>query len=291
MTPRRPVVSACIVTWNSRGQIGRCIDALLASEGFDPGAIEIIVVDNASEDGTAEWVRHTYGDRVRLIANETNRYYAAANNQAFEAASGETILILNPDAYVAPDCLGAMLNALAEDAGLAAAAPQLILPDGSIQRSCRRFPSPWWLLCEATLLRRCFPRTRLFGGYFYGEWDYRSPMDVDQPMTSCLLIRRDDLRALGGFDEGFEMFFNDVDLCYRLRQRGRRIRFIPHAVCLHEHGASTRQARRAMVRKSQEGMQRFYDKHYRGALSPLAYTLCRALISAIGAVRVLTVRE
>lgn len=284
------LVSACIVTWNSRGQIGECIDALLASSGI-ADAIEVIVVDNASSDGTAAWVRETYGGRVRLIANDANRYYAAGNNQAFAAANGAYILILNPDAYVEPECVRALLEPLGGDPELAATAPKLILPDDRVQRSCRRFPTPWWLLCEATLLRRLLPQTRTFGGYFYGEWDHGSPMDVEQPMTSCLLLRSCDVRALGGFDEGFEMFFNDVDLCYRLRQGGRRIRFVPEAVCLHDHGASTRQARRSMVRKSQEGMARFYAKHYRPRMSAVGYALCRALIATIGAARLLLARR
>lgn len=290
MSGTRPLVTACIVTWNSREQIGRCIDALLASQGI-AGEIQIVVVDNDSADGTAAFVREAYGARVTLIANDANRYYAAGNNQAFAVAEGEHVLILNPDAYVEPDCLATLLGALESDSGIAAVAPRLILPDGSVQRSCRRFPAPCWLLCEAALLRRALPRTRAFGGYFYGEWDYADAREVDQPMTSCMLLRSAELRALGGFDESFEMFFNDVDLCYRLRERGGRIRFVPEATCLHDHGASTRQARRSMVRKSQEGMGRFYDKHYRPRMSAVGYALCRALIAVIGAARLLLARR
>ncbi|MBD3176099.1 MAG: glycosyltransferase, partial [Armatimonadia bacterium] len=189
MTSSRPRVSACIVTWNSRRQICRCIDALLASEGPAP---EIIVVDNASSDGTADLVREEYGDRVVLVANSENRYYAAGNNQAFERATGEHMLILNPDAYVEPSCMPRLLAGLDSAPDVAAVAPRLILPGGEVQRSCRRFPSPWWLFCEATMLRRLLPRTRMFGGYFYGEWSYDTERDVDQPMTSCLLVRGED---------------------------------------------------------------------------------------------------
>ncbi len=281
----RPSVTACIVTWNTRDQVMRCVDALLHAGGADE--TEILVVDNASADGTAEAVRERYGPRVTLVANDRNLYYAAANNQAFAMARGEYVLILNPDAYVAEDCVALLIAALSRAPEAAAAAPTLILPDGSVQRSCRRFPSPWRLVCEGLFLRRLFPRTRLFGGYFYGEWDYATPREVEQPMTSCLLIRAEDLRACGGFDESFPMFFNDVDLCFRLAQRGRKVLFVPEARCDHDHGASTKQARPAMVRASTEGLLAFYRKHYKGRLVAPAYWACVALIRAGGGLRAL----
>lgn len=278
-----PRVSACIVNWNTREQLVRCVGALLACGAA--GRTEVIVVDNASGDGSAAAVAEAFGGRATLVANDENRLYAAANNQAFALARGEYILILNPDAYVAPEAISRLMACVAESPQAAAAAPQLILPDGTVQRSCRRFPSPWWLFCEATLLRRAFPRTRLFGGYMYGEWDMSAPQAVDQPMASCLLVRSEDLRTAGGFDEAFPMFFNDVDLCFRLAQAGRKVLYVPTAKCFHDHGASTRQVRAAMVAQSNRSLAAFYRKHYRGHIPWPCYCFSMCLIRGGGAVR------
>ncbi len=278
-----PLLSACIVTWNTRDQAVRCVRALLASEMAE--RTQIIAVDNASADGTAEALATIFGDRVELLANAENRYYAAANNQAFARARGRYVLILNPDAYVEPGALATLVATLEQHPEAAACAPRLILPDGSVQRSCRRFPGPWEMLCELTLLRRLLPRSRRFGGYFYGEWDMADPRPVDQPMTSCLLIRTDDLRALGGFDETFPMFFNDVDLCCRLAECGRQVLYVPDAACLHDHGASTKQARKAMVAASNRGLLDFYRKHYRRRMPVLLYGPLVAALALAGAVR------
>jgi len=276
-------VSACIVNWNTREQLLRCIGALLASDIAERA--EIIVVDNASGDGSAGAVAEAFAERVTLVANGENRFYAAANNQAFALAAGEYVLILNPDAYVAPDAISRLITCLAGAPKAAAAAPQLVLPNGTVQRSCRRFPSPWWLFCEATLLRRVLPRTRLFGGYLYGEWDMSTPRAVDQPMASCLLIRSEDLRTAGGFDEAFPMFFNDVDLCFRLADGGTKVLYVPTAKCLHDHAASTRQARAAMVAQSNRSFAGFYRKHYRGRIPWACYCFSVCLIRGGGAVR------
>jgi GT2 family glycosyltransferase len=281
--PSAPLVSACIVNWNTRAQVLRCIEALLTCEVSD--RLEVIVVDNASGDGSAQAVRDAYGERVVLVANADNRLYAAANNQAFALARGAYVLILNPDAYVRPQALSALIDTLVAHPEAAACAPRLILPDGSVQRSCRRFPGPWAMWCEVTLLRRLFPRTRLFGGYFYGESDLSELREVDQPMTSCVLIRAEDLRALEGFDERFPMFFNDVDLCYRLAERGRKVLYVPEAACTHDHGASTRQVRPAMVAESSRSLLTFYEKHYRARMSRPAYCLLTGLLRAAGWVR------
>jgi hypothetical protein len=272
-----------IVNWNTHEELLRCISHLLRSEV--PGGVEVVVVDNASQDGSADAVAAEFGESVRLLRNSENRYYAAANNQGFAEARGDCVLIVNPDVYVAPDTAATLARLLDAHPEAAACAPQLVLPDGSVQRSCRRFPRPWWLACEALGLRRVLPRTRSFGGYLYGEWGHDSERTVDQPMTSCLMVRKADLDRCGGFDESFPMFFNDVDLCYRLAQAGRLVLFTPSCPCRHDHGASTRQVRAAMVRESTRGLLRFYEKHYASVMPRWAYAVCRGLIRLGGGVR------
>jgi GT2 family glycosyltransferase len=230
----------------------------------------VIVVDNASGDGTVEMVRSEF-PQVHLIANAENRGYAAANNQAIRAGDAPFLLLLNPDTGVTPGALAALLSEMMADPGVGAAAPQLVLPDGSVERSCRSFPEPAALLYDALGLSRLFPRSPLFGRYRMTYWDHDSRREVDQPMASALALRRAALDEVGLFDESFPLYFNDVDLCYRLRQAGWKIVFQPAAQVLHHHGSSTSQDRPRAVLESHRGLVRFYRKHYRARASLPGY--------------------
>ncbi len=182
-----------------------------------------MVVDNASGDGTIEMVRAEFA-QVRLIVNERNLGYAAGNNQAIRASAAPFVLLLNPDTEVQAGALGGLLSAFGGDERVGAAAAQLLLPDGRIQRSCRSFPRPAAVLYDAIGLARLFPRSEVFGQYRMTYWDHSSPREVDQPMASALALRRAALDEVGLFDEDFPLYFNDVDLCYRLKQAGWKIR-------------------------------------------------------------------
>jgi GT2 family glycosyltransferase len=278
----RSRVSVCIVNWNTRDRLAACLGAL--REQAEAASAEVIVVDNASADGSAAMVRERF-PWVRLIANDENRYYAAANNQGIAASRGRFVLLLNPDVELRPGALETMCRFLKEHEDAAAVGCKLILPDGTTQASCRTFPSPGVLVWEATGLSRIFPRSRRFGAYRMTHWGYDEVAEVDQPMASCLMLRRNALDAVGLFDEQFPMLFNDVDLCLRLKQAGWRIYFTPDASALHHHGSSTRLVRAEMVRESHRGLMRFYRKHYRGRLSPLTYAASALLIWAGGALR------
>jgi GT2 family glycosyltransferase len=273
------VISACIVNWNTRDHLRRCLQSL--RESRVEGELQVIVVDNASSDGSADMVREEFSE-VELIANADNRYYAAGNNQGLARARGEYVALLNPDVALPPDGLQRMCAFLAATDDAAAVAPRLILPDGSVQRSVRGFPGPWEVFCEATLLSRAFPRSRRFARYWLPDFHYDEVRAVPQPMASCFVLKAGDLARLGGFDEDFAMFFNDVDLCYRLAGAGRRVYFLPEVEVAHHHGASTSQVRREMVRASNEGLLRFYAKHYRGKVCWPAYAATVLLLRVAG---------
>ena len=208
---------------------------------------------------------------VHLIANAENRGYAAANNQAIGAGKAPFVLLLNPDTELTPGTLATLLQVFQEDPRIGAVAPQLLFPDGAIQWSCRSFPEPSAVLFDAFGLPRLFPGSARFGRYRMTYWDHNSRRDVDQPMASALALRRAAPDEIGLFDESFPLYFNDVDLCYRLRQAGWRIVFEPRAQVLHHHGQSTRQLRATAVAESHRSLIRFYRKHYRGKASFLGY--------------------
>jgi len=279
----RPELSICIVSWNTR----ELLDACLVSIRAIPDRItrEVIVVDNASADGTAEMVRINHPDAT-LIANDANVGYAAGNNQAIAASTGELILLLNPDIVVLERALDTLADFLRGRTQVAAVAPRLALMDGATQASCRSFPTPDVVLYEALGLSRLFPRSRRFGKYRMTWWDYDDERAVDQPMASALMLRAEVLAQVGEMDEQFPIFFNDVDLCKRLWDAGWEIWYTPRASMVHVGGASTSQVRRRMIDESHRSFIRFYRKHYAGRIPTGQYLGALALLRVGHAVRV-----
>ncbi|MFO7947040.1 MAG: glycosyltransferase family 2 protein [Armatimonadota bacterium] len=270
-----PETSVCIVNWNTREFLRDCLQSL--RDNVEGPAPEIIVVDNASTDGSAQMVRAQFSD-VTLIALEENIGYAAGNNRAIEEAGGHRILLLNPDIVVQEGSVEALHDFLDEHPEAGAVAPRLLQPDGSVQLTCRSFPDPDVILYEALGLSRLFPHSRTFGKYRMSWWDYDDTRPVDQPMASALLIRSDVFDEIGLFDERFPIFFNDVDFCRRMWDAGWEIWFTPEAQMRHEGGASTRQVRRKMIIESHKSLLRYYHKHYQGEICPLCYAAAVSLI-------------
>jgi GT2 family glycosyltransferase len=229
-----------IVTWQNAGEIERCLASLINSAQHAGVELRAIVVDNASQDGTAELIRDKF-PRIELIANKTNRLFAAANNQALRKLDTDLILLLNPDVELGESTLSCLILTLEADSDIAAVAPQLVFPDGAIQRSCRAIPGYDTVFLEATGLARLFPsRNR----WRYPRFDHRSSRDVDQPMASCLLLRTSAFDTVGRYlDERLPLYFNDVELALRMKRSDLRTRFVAEARAVHILSASTSRAR------------------------------------------------
>jgi GT2 family glycosyltransferase len=263
-------VSAVLVNWNTRGFLRECLASL---ERTARGELrEIVVVDNGSRDGSADMVARCFPE-VRLFRNPGNAGYAAGNNQGAAAATGEYLLLLNPDTRAVAEAVEVMRRFLDEHPAAGAVAPRLVHPDGRAQHSVRSFPTPLNVLVEFLGFSRLAPRSRVLGAYRMGWWDQAEAREVDQPMASCLMVRRSAWQALGGMDEGFPIFFNDVDFSFRLRQAGHATWFLPQARFVHHVGGSTRQVKREMIVASHRGLERFYRKHYRGRVPYCLYLL------------------
>ncbi|MBC7287318.1 MAG: glycosyltransferase family 2 protein [Armatimonadetes bacterium] len=275
------LVSIGIVNWNTRDHLKQCLESIRRNA---PQVRDVVVVDNASSDGSADMVRREF-PWVRLIANESNLGYAAGNNQVVAAARGSLILLLNPDTRVTAGAVEALVACMERHERAGAVAPRLIYPDGRLQRSCRSFPTPDTVLFDALFLSRLFHRSRTFGKYRMSWWDYDDERQVEQPMASALLLRRQAFEEAGGFDERFPIFFNDVDLCKRLWDAGWEIWFTPEAEIVHAHGASTALLGYRLPIESFVGFVRFYRKHYWGKINPLAYWGAIALAGLSVAVR------
>lgn len=237
-------ISVIIVSWNSEKWIKNCLDSLGAhSENLK---IEIMVVDNFSQDKTVE-VLKTYGGKIKLIENSANLGYAKGCNQGLKIAQGNYILLLNPDTEVTETSLKKMFQFMEQSPEVGALGPQLLDFQGQIQPSCRRFPNYKLLLWEFSGLSRLFPKSQLFGAWKMGDFDFKTTREVDQPMGSALLVRKKVIEQVSMMDERFSMFYNDVDLCKRIKQAGWKVYFYPKAKIYHFKGASTAQVKIQMI--------------------------------------------
>ena len=279
-----PLVSIVIITWNSEEFIEKCLKSLFDTKGSID--LEVIVVDNASQDTTTKIIER-FKPEVRLISNQTNSGYAEGNNQGIEISQGDYILLLNPDVELKENCLKLMLDFLENHKDIDGLAPQLLNPDGSIQPSCREFPDFSILLWEFSGLSFIFPKNRIFGRWRMGYFDFQSSREVDQPMGSCLLLRRKVIQKIGAFDEQFPIFFNDVDLCYRIKNSGGKLYFLPEAKALHYKGGSTRQAKPKMILSAHLSFFRFLSKYKNGALNRILLYLSGILLFVAALLRII----
>jgi len=225
-------VGIVIVTYNSTPDIGPCLDAAIAT-----GA-EIVVVDNASEDGTRSEVKRR---NVRLITNESNAGFAAAVNQGIRALHAPWLLLLNPDAVIKSGL--EELRDACSDPKTAAAGGMLVDDSGQPQIGfmVRRFPTAAALCMECLLVNRLWPRNPVNWHYRCLGLDYSAPLEVEQPAGAFLMIRRDAWERLGGFDENFyPLWFEDVDFLKRAKDSGHHICYVPAAVAKHTGGHSIR---------------------------------------------------
>ncbi len=226
---------AIIVTCNSEGDIGPCLDAVL------PRVARVVVVDNASSDGTLEEVRRRGG--VTLLANAENRGFAGAVHQAAEVLDTPFLLLLNPDAVLLSGI--EELEAACREAGVAAAAGKLVGSDGNPQVgfSVRRFPTPVALAFEVLGVNRLWKRNPVNRRYRCLDMDPEEAADVEQPAGAFLLVRRDVFGELGGLDAGFwPVWFEDVDFFRRATKAGYRVRYIPGVAARHTGGTSVGRA-------------------------------------------------
>jgi len=279
-----PAGSIIIVTFNSAEPLEACLRSV-----SDPDW-ERIVVDNASRDDTLARARAVAG--VQVIGNRENRGFAAAANEGARAAGGELLLFLNPDMVAEPGALAALRAAVAPE-GVAAAGGRLLNPDGTTQVgfAVRRFPTLAAALAETLLLNRLFPGNLWNRRYRCLEFDYDRPAEVEQPAGACLLVHRSAWDAVGGFDESFHpLWFEDVDLCRRLRVRGGKILYEPRARFRHAGAhslASLGPGERQLY--WYRNLLRYFRKHH-GALAVAALRaailfgmLLRMLVAALGA--------
>jgi N-acetylglucosaminyl-diphospho-decaprenol L-rhamnosyltransferase len=261
-----PSVDVVIVTRNTRELTLGCLRSALAEAGDDL-ALTVTVVDNGSDDGTADAIAAEAGP-VRVIANGHNAAYSRACNQGVEGGRGEYVLILNSDIVVRPGAIARLAAYLEDSTRHAAAGGRVVNPgtdDVQVGHAVRAFPRFAPQAAQMFGLERTWPRNPVSRRALGLDLDYERTQDVDQPPGSCLAIRRSAFEAVGGFDEGFFYWYEDVDLCRRLRDLGP-IAYVHDAPFEHLGGATfAAWDHAARARSWYPGIFRYFDKHRPGA--------------------------
>ncbi len=253
-------LSVIIVNYNVREFLHHALVSLQKAMKGIRG--EIIVVDNASDDGSVEMVRKRF-PTVHLLANKENVGFARANNLALKRTRGQFLLLINPDTLVQEDTLRVMLKFFEENPDVGLAGCKILNPDGTFQLPCRRsFPTPWVAFTKMTGLSALFPKSRLFGQY---NLTYLSPdesYELDAVSGSFMMVRREAYEQVGGLDEDFFMYGEDLDWCYRIQQAGWKNYYVHSTKIIHYKGESTRRSNLDEIRTFYQAMHLFVKKHF-----------------------------
>jgi N-acetylglucosaminyl-diphospho-decaprenol L-rhamnosyltransferase len=242
-------MSVVVVSYNSRELLSACLASIELEQSG-----QVIVVDNASSDGSAEIVAQDF-PWVSLIKSKKNDGYGAAANLAITSCSSKYVLLLNCDTLLQPGTLQALTDYLDQHPQVAIVGPVLVNPDGTRQASCFSFPTPVQTLLKETSLSKIWSDE-------LSKVSPGSAQDVPWVLGAALAIRRLAFESVGGFDPSFFMYYEEVDLCYRLNKSGWQTHFTPSATVTHIGGASTKQQRTSMARQLYKSLCHFYKKHY-----------------------------
>jgi len=249
-------IAIVIVNYNTREVLRRCLASIDEDEG-----IEIIVVDNASTDGSAEMVRSSF-PAVTLRARSLNIGYGAAANEAIMLCQADAVLLLNSDVLLQSGSAQRLLEYLDCHPKAAIAGPRLLNGDGSLQPSCYPDPTPFNIFLEESSLGRLIHYLPGLRNLYLRTWHHDSARVVPWLLGAALAIRRDAFVTVKGFDERFFMYFEEVDLCRRLRAAGWQTEFAPVTSLVHYGGVSTKQRYAEMQRRLYTSLQLFYQQHY-----------------------------
>lgn len=263
-------ISILIVSWNVRELLRRCLVSVSSSKfqvsslnNLKPETVQLetIVVDNASSDGTVEMLRTEF-PRVRVIANTDNVGFTRANNQALALAQGRYLFLLNPDTELHPDALQTLYDYAEAHPDVGIIGPRLFYGDGTPQSSRRRFPTLATAFLESTKLQQWFPRNRVLTRYYILDTRDDETQEVDWVTGAAMFVQRAVYEQIGGLDEGFFMYSEELDWCYRAKRAGWHIVYLPTAQVIHHEGKSSEQVLAARDIHFHSSKVRFFRKYH-----------------------------
>ncbi len=253
-------LSVIIVNYNVKEFLQNLIHSL--TKAAQNISYEIIVVDNASDDGSVELIKEKFPS-VNLIVNKKNLGFSKANNIGLKIATGKFVMLINPDTIVQEDTIQKMLKFFNDtpDAGLAGC--KILNPDGSLQLACRRsFPGPWTSFCKVTGLSSLFPNTRIFARYNLTYLNEDQTYEVDAISGSFMMAKKEAIDKVGGLDEQFFMYGEDLDLCYRIQKAGFKVYYVHSTQIIHYKGESTKRSSIDETKIFYNAMTLFVKKHF-----------------------------
>lgn len=266
-------VSIIIVNWNTRDALRSCLQSIYRQAGEI--SFNVVVIDNASTDGSAEMVKAQF-PQVTLIENMENRGFASANNQGITTAKGRYVLLLNSDTIVLNRAIAKMVSFADDNPEAGIVGCRVLNPDKSLQRTCFMFPSILNMLLSSSYLYKIFPRSRIFARERMTWWDRSDVQEVDVVTGCCMLARREAIEHVGLMDERFFMYGEETDWCYRFKKAGYKVLFTPGAEIIHLGGESSKQAtmQTALLRR---GSRLLFFKKHKGYVSYASACLLIAL--------------
>jgi GT2 family glycosyltransferase len=248
-------LSVTIASWNTRKDLQECLQSLEAVR--DEVAFEVIVVDNASTDGSPEMVESMF-PWVRLLRLPINVYFTGAHNRALSMRNAPHAFLLNSDTVVHKGVLKTLLDFSFANPGAGILGPKLLNPDGSLQFSCRRFPNPMAALFRNTVLGRMFPNNKFTREYLMTDWPHEQCREVDWVSGAAMFVTSDAMARVGYLDPNYFMYCEDVDWCFRVNKAGLKVMYVPQGAITHAIGRSTDQAAKKMLLRFHASMLRFY---------------------------------
>jgi GT2 family glycosyltransferase len=254
-----PTVSIVIVHWRTPQLLVRCLESIQADAGSSQ--FDIHVVDNASHDEALKILSERFAS-VKVIANQENIGFSRACNQVIPMTEAPFVLLLNPDTILQGDAVSALIRFMETHPQCGAVGPKILNTDGSLQLACRRsFPSLGASFFRLTYLSKIFPRSKLVSKYNLTYADPDALIEVDALSGSCMMVRRAAIDQIGLLDEDIFMFGEDIDWCWRIKQANWQVFYMPEAVIIHLHGASSRLRPVGATIDLHKGMEVFYRKH------------------------------
>jgi GT2 family glycosyltransferase len=273
----RPAVSVVIVNYNGGGLLLECLARLLERTAVP---IEILLVDNASSDGSAGEVSRAFPS-VRLIANSANVGFARASNQGMALAGADYLLLLNPDLIVGERAVDTVHAYMTSHPGVGICGPRILLPTGRLDRPCRRsFKTPATYLHKALGLTSLFPESRTFGRYYLSYLDERQTFEVDAVIGAFLMARRSLIDRIGLLDERFFLYCEDEDFCLRAKRAGFKVVYLGEAVAVHHKSSSARQKPVRSLYEWHRSVFQFHRKNIAPEYGPLTNGLVYAGMGA-----------
>lgn len=271
-----------IVNYNTKEDLKSCIKSILQNP--PKCNYKIIVVDNNSRDGSRELLKNLEERNVKCILNNKNRGFGRACNQIAKMRNSSYILFLNPDVEISENAIDKLIKFLKKNGKIGLVTGKLLFPDGSFQLSCRKFPTILRVLFgRESLLRNTFPNNIISKEYLMSEHDYNEIQFPDCVRGAVMFFRTDVFKKIGGFDEKYFLYFEDTDICLRLRKKGYEIAYLPDAVFYHKLGSSTKKEKLRTKTSINISMFHYIKKHmnYNFLLLSLFFTALLARLAFI----------